>query len=480
MVAATLLLGSGVLWAVPASAAAPILPAHDPFYAYSGSRPLSAIAPGTVLKTRTVDVSLLGNTTPVTAHQLLFRTSGELGQPTVTVTTVIRPATAAVQPKIVSYQSFYDALGGQCDPSFTLAGGDPGSANQQNADAEEGLITQFLAAGYVVNVPDFEGEDLEWAAGQESGWDTLDSIKAAEADLAVPASTEVGLFGYSGGSIGSEWASELAPTYAPTLNLVGVAAGGIPVDFAHNLTYINGSASWADVMPAVFLSLTKAFNIDLGKYLSPYGRNLVAKAQGQCINSLPATPGLTYQKLLKPQYQDIFAVPEIAEMINHLIMGSTPGHPAGPLLMGVGNADGTGDGVMIAADVEALAHEYCSQGVGIEFVAFDKLPHTEAAVPFDALAIAFLEQRFAGVPFVGNCATVTAGNSLAPLVVHRPTANPAQNATPATSGVRRSGTPAGGLAATGLDARLPLVALVALLMALVVSRNRSRQSQPGG
>ncbi len=51
------------------------------------------------------------------------------------------------------------------------------------------------------------------------------------------------MVGYSGGSIATEFASELAPKYAPELNIVGVAEGGIPVDFAHNLTYINGSPS---------------------------------------------------------------------------------------------------------------------------------------------------------------------------------------------------------------------------------------------
>ena len=32
------------------------------------------------------------------------------------------------------------------------------------------------------------------------------------------------------------------------------------------------------------------------------------------------------------------------------------------MFMAVGNADGTGDDVMIAKDVEALAHQYCGEG----------------------------------------------------------------------------------------------------------------------
>ena len=69
----------------------PRLPSHDPFYTYTGSRPLSEITPGTVLKKRAVTVEIASLTVPYTAEQVLYRTTGELGQPAVTVTTIIEP-----------------------------------------------------------------------------------------------------------------------------------------------------------------------------------------------------------------------------------------------------------------------------------------------------------------------------------------------------------------------------------------------------
>ena len=340
-----------------------LLPGQDSFYKYSGTTPLVDIKPGTVLKKRSVNVALGGSNTPVTAEQLLYRTAGELGDPTVTVTTVLKPATGIVLPRIVSYLSFYDALGAECDPSYTLTGGNPGAANKQQAEEEEGIILGYLANDLIVTVPDFEGTNLEWTAGHEAGYDTLDAVRATESYLGLGASTPVGLTGYSGGSIAAEWASELAPTYAPTLHIVGVAEGGIPVDFAHNLNYINGSPGWSGVLPAALVALARAYRIDLAPYLSSYGAQLASQVQEACIGSFfGAYPGLTIQKLLKPQYQDIFKVPAFVQVMNNLIMGTVPGHPKGPLLMVVGNADGTGDGIMIKNDVEGLAHEYCQQG----------------------------------------------------------------------------------------------------------------------
>ena len=222
----------------------------------------------------------------------------------------------------------------------------------------------------------------------------------------------------TGGSIGADWASELAPSYAPQLKLVGVAEGGIPVDYAHNLTYINGSSGWSGIIPATLVALSRAFHLNLSRYLSSYGKTLTAQVQRACIGSFyGAYPGLTAQQLLKPKYANVLKVPALTRIINHLIMGSVPGSPTGPLFMAVGDADGTGDGVMVTADVEALAHEYCTQGVSLQLSVYQGEDHDEAAISFEPAAVSFLEARVAGVPFTSQCASVPDGDSIAPLPV---------------------------------------------------------------
>jgi hypothetical protein len=397
-----------------AQASGPILPSKDPFYTYTGSKPLSEIAPGTVLKKRAVTLDISSLTVPYAAEQVLYRTTGELGEPTVTVTTIIEPLDSKLATtKIVSYQTAYDALGSECDPSYTLRGGNPGDTTAQE---EAAVIALYVTAGYTVTVPDYEGTDLDWGAGQESGYGTLDGIRATESYLGLLSDTQVGMLGYSGGSIATEWASELAPAYAPGLNIIGAASGGVPVDFAHNLTYINGDDDWSGVIPAVLLSLGHAFGINIDHYLSAYGKKIASEVAGECIQSFAAAyPGLTIQQLVKPAYQNIFTVPVLVRILNHLIMGTAPGHPEEPLLFGVGNADGTGDGIMIAGDVEALAYEYCQAGVPVTFDEYAGLTHTEAAVPFEADAMTFLENLFNGLPASNGCSTIGPGNSLAPL-----------------------------------------------------------------
>src|SRR5207248_1933660 len=93
----------------PVSGGATTSPTQDPFYSYTGSTPLQNIAPGTVLKTRTMPYHFLGIPVPLSAIQLLFRTTNAVGQPAVSVTSIVHAAGAS-PTKLVSYQSFYDSL----------------------------------------------------------------------------------------------------------------------------------------------------------------------------------------------------------------------------------------------------------------------------------------------------------------------------------------------------------------------------------
>jgi len=419
LVAVAMALTLAVPTAAPSQAAIP-LPHEDPFYSYDGTTPLQDVPRGTVLKSRSVTVGVPGTGLGVVpATQLLYRTQDEQGRPSTTVTTVVNP-TGPVNGGLVAYLSFYDALGDQCSPSYTLQGGDPGSSNAQLADAEAGLVVGLAAQGYAVTVPDFEGPDLHWVAGHESGWSALDGIRATESYLGMASTQKVGLFGYSGGSIAGEWASELAPTYAAELNIVGTAIGGIPVHLAHNLRYVNGSDTWSGVMPAVLVSLGRAFGIRINKFASAYGKQVMAQVQDQCIGSFNGNyPGLRVQQLVKPKYHAFLKVRPFARTINSLIMGSAPGHPLMPMFMGVGNADGTGDHVMIVKDVQGLAHEYCGEGVTVQLKVYEGAEHSQAGLQFFPEAMAFLGQRFAGVPFTGNCADIPVGSSLAPLKIRK-------------------------------------------------------------
>jgi hypothetical protein len=420
-----------VAWAAVAApgARAATPPAQDPFYKYEGKTPLKHIAPGAVLKTRTVSDHIEGIELPVTAVQLLYRSTSELGKPTVNVTSVLLPPVKALTPSVLSYQSFYDSLGTEDDPSYAISGGDP--TGGEIAQVESVLITPALLAGETVVIPDTEGEEADFSAGPVYGYNTLDSLRAALSSPAtgLTSTTKIGLAGYSGGAIATEWAAQQAPTYAPEINsdIVGAAMGGVLVDPAHNLKYIEGSSTWASVIPMSLDGLSRAFHLDLTPYLSEYGQELMKEDESASITDETSVPGLTWAELAKPQYPTPETIPVFVRTANKLIMGRE-GTPTVPLLIGQGNGGeefegtpgdkpgiGPGDGVMIAGDVRSLAREYCERGVDVEYTEYQHLGHIEGAGPWLPEAAAWLAGRFAGLEAPQDCSEIAAGNSLAPI-----------------------------------------------------------------
>src|SRR6202000_1858457 len=161
----------------------PPTPEEDPFYRYTGSTPLSSIAPGTVLKTRTLNYHVVGIPLPVTAVQLLYRANTELKEPTVNVVTVLKPPLSLGSPQVVAYQSFYDSLNPNDEPSYAISGGlTLGGVIPQ---VESALIGPSLLAGRYVVVDDTGGQAADFAAGPEYGMNTLDGLKAAIASSAT-------------------------------------------------------------------------------------------------------------------------------------------------------------------------------------------------------------------------------------------------------------------------------------------------------
>jgi hypothetical protein len=421
--------GAAVAVAGAPRAQAAVPPGQDPFYSYQGATPLADIAPGTVLKTRVLAYHVAGLALPVTAVQLLYRSTGAIGQPTVNVTSVLEPPVLSGTPDVVSYQSFYDSLNPADEPSYAISGGLTLGGIIPNV--ESALIVPDLLAGEVVVVPDTEGEQADFAAGPEYGMNTLDSLRAALSSPATGLSgvTKIGLIGYSGGAIATEWAAELAPAYAPDVNqrLVGAAMGGVLADPAHNLHYVEGSSLWAGIIPMALIGITRAYHVDLTPYLNAYGAQLFAKLQqASIVEVLGAYPGLTWAQIAAPGYPEPESIPAYVAIANQLIMGSR-GTPTVPLFIGQGaNGElegtpgnkpgiGAGDGVMITGDVRSLAREYCARGVPVEYVQYDSLDHITSAVPWLAGAAAWLSARFAGLPPPQDCAQIPPGNSLAPI-----------------------------------------------------------------
>jgi hypothetical protein len=375
-----------------------------------------------------VPYHILGIPLPLETVQLLYRSTSQLGQPTVNVTSIIKPPWHSGAPQLVAYQSYYNTTNPSDEPSVAIAGGI--SIGDLMSNLETFTIAPLLSAGYDVAVADIEGQNADFADGPEYGMNTLDGIRAALASpqTGLSKNTKVGMLGYSGGAVATDWAAELAPSYAPDLsaNLVAAAEAGLLVDPAHNMQYLAGSLLWAGMMPMALVGISRAFGVDLTPYLNSYGKQVLARMQStNPITVFGQYAGLTWSQLALPQYPTPESMPIYAPMVNKLIMG-TAGTPQIPMMIGqaangilegtaASPAYGAGDGAMIAGDVRTLARQYCAAGVKVDYTQYDALSHLTLYPLWFPKAIPWLMDLMNGVPASSNCASIAPGNPLTPI-----------------------------------------------------------------
>jgi hypothetical protein len=392
---------AAVLVPGPATAGGFLVPSKDPFY--TSPVALASVAPGTVLRSRKVSIPGLLALGSMTAYQLLYRTTSATGQPIATVTTLLQPHRRAPGgPKLLSYHAAEDSLSTRCAPSYTMRTGMGTTQHEENATILMGLLQ-----GWSVVVPDYEGPDSQWTVGPLAGRTALDSVRAVErfapAGL-VGAKTPVAMIGYSGGSIPTVWANALQPSYAPELNLVGIAAGGIAANVGALIEPLSGSLFSGAILGAL-IGIDRAYpQLRLSSLLNARGRAL-ARHNGTdafgCSASVVNAPLVNFAKLTNsPSVKAFAAIPRVRDTLAKVDLGRGPTLRAPSYLY-----NAIHDELVHIGPVDKLVRDNCAAGATINYFR-DPLPEHLTGLPlFYLRAYPYLQARFAGKPAPDSCTT---------------------------------------------------------------------------
>jgi hypothetical protein len=371
-----------------------VAPMQDSFYTPPADSALAAAAPGTVLRYRPLPASSLW-TDVKEGWQLMYRSTNGKNQPVAMVTTFLVPKTVSTTgKKLISYQSFYDSLTLNCSPSgLTLSG----------KLFDKTFYKSALSDGYYVTLADYEGLDSEWIAAYNTGHGVLDSIRAVEgfSKSGLSASTPVGIFGYSGGGFATMWAAELAGSYAPELNIVGAAAGGLPVNPINVAKKVDGKLFAGAYFGAV-VGLSRAYpEIDTNKYANDAGKKMIVDAGTRCLGGTASgqpellTPyagkkGAMY--LNDPNFLDL---PEMQAIGKENTMGQAI--PKMPVYIW----EGTIDELMPIDDADNLVATYCAGGAKVQYKRY-LADHVTGALNLSS-GLSYLKDRFAGKAATSTC-----------------------------------------------------------------------------
>jgi pimeloyl-ACP methyl ester carboxylesterase len=341
------------------------LPSEDPFY----DPPLGFehARPGTVLRTRDVELAMFGVIPQqVTAVQLLYRTCDMYGNPEATVTTVLVPRDRAhgAECRVLSYQCAIDAVSSRCFPSYALRRG----ANAIGAipQLEFLLIAAALAEGWAVSVPDHEGVRGMWGAPMEPGYHVLDGLRAALSSerTGLSESARVGLWGYSGGGLATAWAAEMCGQYAPELNVVGAVLGSPVGDLGHTFKRLNGT--YLSGLPAMVVAALVHTYPELDRVIKEHATD-EGHALLKSLESM-TTIGAVLRMIRKDMdsyvdipLDEILRMPEVQFVFNDIKLGAAI--PTPPVLI----VQAVHDQLISVGDIDQLAETYAAGGAHVTY-----------------------------------------------------------------------------------------------------------------
>lgn len=363
-------------------------PDEDPWYADPAD--LARYAPGDVVRSRVVQTYSLAVPVPVHTTQLLYRTSDAQNNPVVTATTVLMPGIPWLGPgprPLISYQEAIDSLGPQCNPSYTMRAG---------LQKEIAIISQFLATGAAVAVPDFDGKNNAIMAPSE-GIMVLDGLRAAKrAGLGLEHSP-IGMWGYSGGGNATASAAEQHARYAPELPIKASAQGGIPGDKAAIAPYaISGAQPQANFTGwLAVLGLARAypeFDRLLQEELTPDGARIAADLSNRCLYTVVGTT------LLRPMVNylknpEILQHPVVQKALSEASFGRPENTPDMPILAWHSTTD-----QLLPAELawDGIAGSYCERGVNMRYFRVPASEHLSAEIVPELATVAWVMAVIAG------------------------------------------------------------------------------------
>ena len=245
--------------------------------------------------------------------------------------------------------------------------------------------------------------DLAYGAAKLGGQLTLDGIRAAKNfDPLQLRNSPVAMAGYSGGGMATAWAAALAPSYAPELNIVGSAQGGVPMNLV-KMGYLLGEDT---PHPAFGLVLAAAIGLGreypdrmpVSENLTPQGTAMMNQVANSCTNDILAV-GANHSAAEITANRSVFQDPEGRRVVEENSLELYPGIPRAPIFEWHSPTD-----VLIPVDaIDNSTRRYCAAGTPVQTLLTPSPDHLSAALLGLPAALQWLNDRFAGLPAPSTC-----------------------------------------------------------------------------
>ncbi len=389
---------------------------------YDQPDPIPATDPGEVIRSEPMRLVYepsgeLGGWV-ATGTRIMYRSTDTHGQPDVVTGTYFEPDNpwpgGGPRP-LIAFGPGTQGQGDQCAPSRLFSQAIHFSSGLDiTVGYEEMFVATMVARGFAVVVTDYEGLGTQpvhtYMNRLSQGQALIDAARAAKRlpGTSLDPDGPVAFWGYSQGGGAAASAVELAPGYAPEMNVVGAYVGAPPADLSLLTPYLDGSAL-VGVFGYVLNGVLQAYPdhaAPILKTLTVYGQDLIDKTREQCVAE-------TLMNFAFHHVDEYFiADPEILlrkEPFRTILDEQRIGRlrPSAPVLID----HNRWDPLVPYQGGHQLAEDWCAQQADVQMWTNEQPPFLNKLVINHALpmwvegerGMQWVADRFNGIPTTPNC-----------------------------------------------------------------------------
>jgi acetyl esterase/lipase len=350
-------------------------------------------APGTLVRQELIDGAPLGATT----YRVLYRSTGLDNKPILVSGVVIVPPgdpPPGGRP-IVAWAHPTSGVVPRCAPSLAIF----------LFEQIQGLRS-FVRDGYVVAATDYPGLGTPgphpYLVGTSEARAVIDSVRVAATMPGAGGGKKFVVWGHSQGGHAALFTGIIAKTYAPELDLLGVAAAAPATDLATLMNEDIDSVGGKNITAMTLWSWQRVFDAKMDRVVDPRAMPAIDRLAQECIEG---PIDLRRRQLTEQPLEQYFLTtkhPSDVEPWHTLLAENSPGilPPEIPAFL----AQGTDD-VIIHPDVtKAYATKLCKAGSKVHMLSMPNIGHGRAAQASTQAILQWIGDRFAGKPAPDDCA----------------------------------------------------------------------------
>lgn len=366
-------------------------PEPGPFYNAPATVPTD---PGQVVRVASLNTGVAR----ANGYRILYSSRDRNDRPLVVSGMVLVPESATPGPEglpVVAWAHGTTGIAKRCAPSL-----EPKAALKSVFGVQE-----LVDAGYVVVATDYAGLGSEgfhaYLIGTSEAHSVLDAVKAVRSRPEWHAGSRYVLYGHSQGGHAALWATQLAPTYAPDLELLGTAVLAPATDLAATLTAdvdkpagkVLGAmalVSWSHLYPGAGLAgIVRPRDVPLMDELA----SGCLETDAQELSELPVLERVSDDYLLSD--------PTTTQPWADIIRDNSV-HPSDitvPLFV----AQGTDDEIIPPSVTTNWVTEMCAEDPDVDYREYADKGHISVGPAAVEDVTAWIAARFAGEPAASDC-----------------------------------------------------------------------------